>query len=178
MFLATPEDNVVAVEAATGKKLWEWEANVAEDEQKSEFVDGIQGLSLGEGKVFVETTGAQLVALNAKSGKEIWQQLVALQDTKLESPAVPSYYNGVVYVGVSGAETARGHVNAYEASDGKLHLADLHGLRAGRNAAGQVHRNARHARLQQRRRRQRLDLSGARPQERAAVRDDLEPVGG
>ena len=120
MFLATPEDNVVAVEAATGKKLWEWEANVAEDEQKSEFVDGIQGLSLGEGKVFVETTGAQLVALNAKSGKEIWQQLVALQDTKLESPAVPSYYNGVVYVGVSGAETARGHVNAYEASDGKL----------------------------------------------------------
>jgi outer membrane protein assembly factor BamB len=52
-------------------------------------------------------------------GQPRWHQPVALAGTGLESPAVPVYHHGVVYVGVSGKEQARGHLDAFDAGTGK-----------------------------------------------------------
>jgi glucose dehydrogenase len=72
------------------------------------------------GQVYVETNVGNLVAINAQTGEEARKETVRLGDTKLESPATPIAYEGVVYVGISGAEVARGHVNAYDEKTGKL----------------------------------------------------------
>lgn len=120
MYMVTPEDNVVAVNAATGTKAWEWKAEVKESELRTEPPTGVQGLAVGDGLVFVETNAANIVGIDVKSGQTAWSKPMALGETILESPSTPSYYDGVVYVGVSGGESGRGHVDAYEAKTGKL----------------------------------------------------------
>lgn len=120
MYLVTPEGNAVAVDAASGKKLWEWKSEVSEEESRTQPPTGIQGLAVGGGMVFLETDAAKVVGIDVKTGEEVWSHLVALGETRLESPTVPSYYDGVVYVGVSGAESARGHVDAFDAKSGKM----------------------------------------------------------
>jgi PQQ-dependent dehydrogenase (methanol/ethanol family) len=120
MYMVTPEDNVVAVEAATGRKLWEWKAEVQESELRTEPPTGVQGLAVGDGMVFVETNAAKVVGIDVKTGQEAWSHVIALGETVLESPSTPLFYDGVVYVGVSGGESGRGHVDAYEAKTGKM----------------------------------------------------------
>jgi glucose dehydrogenase len=120
MYLITPEGSAVAVEATSGKKLWEWKPEVTEEENRTQPPTGVQGLAVGDGMVFVETNAAKIVGIDVKTGEEVWSRLVALGETRLESPSTPSYYDGVVYVGVSGAESARGHVDAFDAKSGKL----------------------------------------------------------
>jgi quinohemoprotein ethanol dehydrogenase len=120
MYMITPEGNVVAVEATSGKKLWEWKSEVSEEESRTQPPTGVQGLAVGDGMVFVETNAAKVVGIDVETGEEAWSDLIALGETRLESPSTPSYYDGVVYVGVSGAESARGHVDAFDAETGKL----------------------------------------------------------
>ncbi len=122
MYVVTPEANVLAVNAVNGEKIWEWKSNQSADElaEKTLYSSGPQGVSIGGGQVYVETNVGNLVAIDATTGKEVWQKEVRLGNTKLESPATPIAYEGVVYVGVSGGEVARGHVDAYEEKTGKL----------------------------------------------------------
>jgi quinohemoprotein ethanol dehydrogenase len=120
MYMVTPEDNVVAVDAATGEKAWEWKAEVEESEMRTEPPTGVQGLAIGDGMVFVETNAAKIVGIDVKTGETAWSHLVALGETVLESPSTPTFYDGVVYVGVSGGESGRGHVDAYDAKTGAM----------------------------------------------------------
>ena len=82
MFMVTPEDNLVAVDGATGKKLWEWKAEVSEEENRTQPPTGVQGLAVGEGKVFLETNAGKVVGIDVKTGKEVWSDLVALGETR------------------------------------------------------------------------------------------------
>lgn len=120
MYIITPESNVVAVNAATGEKVWEWRSETKRSEIRTQPPTGVEGLAVGDGIVFVQTRAAKLVAINVSTGREAWSQTVALGEARLESPSTPVYYNGVVYIGVSGAESARGHVEAYDAETGAL----------------------------------------------------------
>jgi glucose dehydrogenase len=90
MFVVTPEGNVLAVDAADGEKIWEWESKVSASEKRTRGggPTGVQGLGLGGGQVYVENDAADVVAINASDGKEVWKKEVALGQTELESPAV------------------------------------------------------------------------------------------
>ena len=119
MYVVTPEENVLAVDAATGEKIWEYKSGIKKQEEVVEFGAGVQGLAIGEGRVYVEDNAGRIDAISASTGELDWQKTIIEPGTKIESPATPVYYEGVVYAGISGAETARGHVNAYEAKTGK-----------------------------------------------------------
>jgi PQQ-dependent dehydrogenase (methanol/ethanol family) len=119
MFVITPEDNVFAVDATNGEKIWEWNAGIKRSEEITNGPAGVQGLSIGEGNVYVEDDTGKIDAINAQTGEPVWRKQIAEPGTKLESPATPVFYDGVVYAGISGDETARGHVNAYDAKSGK-----------------------------------------------------------
>jgi quinohemoprotein ethanol dehydrogenase len=119
MYLATPQGDVVSIDATNGKQNWRWRSNVKPGANLTAFNTAQRGVALGGGNVYVETSSGRLVAIDATSGQLRWQQPVALPGTGLESPAVPVYYHGVVYVGVSGKEAARGHLDAFDANTGK-----------------------------------------------------------
>jgi lanthanide-dependent methanol dehydrogenase len=79
-----------------------------------------RGVAYGEGKIFLHQADTNLVALDAQTGKELWKVQTDDPAKGATGTSAPVYYNGKVYVGVSGGEFGvRGWLAAYNAADGK-----------------------------------------------------------
>jgi alcohol dehydrogenase (cytochrome c) len=70
MYLSLPFNNVVALDAATGKELWRYQHKRRTDNMCCGPAN--RGVAVAYGKVFMGTVDARLVALDAKSGKLAW----------------------------------------------------------------------------------------------------------
>jgi quinohemoprotein ethanol dehydrogenase len=118
LYFVSGNQNVVAANATTGAVIWKWTSFAPPTAGPSNHP--VRGVSLGDGKVFVETVTGQLVALRASTGTEIWRAQVSLNGGVKEGSAPPTYYHGNVYIGEAGAETGRGHMDEYNATTGAL----------------------------------------------------------
>ena len=82
-----------------------------------------RGVAVAYGKVFLATLDARLIALDATTGKEVWEShpTEGLPDpTHYSFTMAPQVYDGVVIVGSSGAEyPTRGFVAGFNAETGK-----------------------------------------------------------
>jgi alcohol dehydrogenase (cytochrome c) len=74
MFLPSPGGTVHALNAANGDLLWEYSHEVPGGTRGG---SAVRGLSLYDDKVFLNTVDARLVALDARSGKVVWNVQVA-----------------------------------------------------------------------------------------------------
>ena len=70
MFVSLPFNHVVALEAATGRELWRYEHK--RRTQKMCCGPANRGVAVAYGKVFMGTVDARLIALDAKTGKPVW----------------------------------------------------------------------------------------------------------
>ena len=70
MYLSLPFNHVVALQAQTGKELWRYEHQ--RRTQKMCCGPANRGVAVAYGKVFMGTVDARLVALDAKTGKLLW----------------------------------------------------------------------------------------------------------
>ena len=104
MYVVTGNDDVFALNAKTGEMLWERWSGI--DQKISTVCCGWlnRGLAMGEGMLFLGQLDANLVALDIKTGKEVWK-------TPIED-----WHNGygVTMRGSSTAATPEGN-SAYEA---------------------------------------------------------------
>lgn len=119
MYLTTPFNHAIAVDARTGKQLWRYEHKLGGTQV---FCCGPnnRGVAVADGKVFMATLDSRLVALDQKTGKVAWSTQAADPAAGYGFTMAPVYYKGVVIVGTSGAEYGiRGFVDAYEAATGK-----------------------------------------------------------
>ena len=72
------------------------------------------------GKIFRTTLDAHLLALDAKTGKEIWKSKVAEWKDGFSLTLAPLIANGVVVIGNSGAEFGvRGWIDGWDPETGK-----------------------------------------------------------
>ena len=116
--------NVIrAVDAATGKLLWEYDPKVA-DEIRGKRRTGWKhnrGISFYEGKLFAATWDGRLFALDAQTGKELWMVRTFDIDRALYITGTPKAFNGKVLIGNGGTESGptRGWVTAYDAETGE-----------------------------------------------------------
>ncbi len=77
-------------------------------------------MALGEGKVFLGYLDGTFVALDAETGKLLWQTRIGQWQEGYTITSAPLYYKGVVYTGVSGGDMgARGKVTALDGNTGK-----------------------------------------------------------
>jgi glucose dehydrogenase len=118
LYFVAGNQNVVAADATTGAVRWKWTSFAPPSAGPGNHP--VRGVSLGDGKIFVETDTGQLVALRASNGMEIWRAQVSLNGGVKEGSAPPTYYNGKVFIGEAGAETGRGHMDAFNAKTGAL----------------------------------------------------------
>jgi alcohol dehydrogenase (cytochrome c) len=130
MYVTTGDDDVFALSATTGKQIWHY--SPASDMPKISTLpvccnNDNRGVALGDGMVFDARLDAVLVALNAKTGKEVWQTRVDLPSKGATMTLAPQFIGASegkvpeVIVGVSGAdEGVRGHLDAYAPATGKL----------------------------------------------------------
>ena len=121
LYVSTGQDDVFAVSVETGRTLWKYEARL--DQTISTVCCGWlnRGVALGEGRVYLGRLDGVLVALDQRTGKEVWRTRVGDWRKGYTITAAPLYYDGLVVTGVSGGEfSIRGRVQAYDATTGKL----------------------------------------------------------
>ena len=118
MFITTPEDQVIALDARTGESLWLYRHPIAEDIRQSHRTN--RGVGLYGDKVFFTTHDASVVALDALSGEVAWTTSLADPYSGYYMTMAPLVANGKVMAGVSGGERGiRGFVSALEPETGQ-----------------------------------------------------------
>ena len=119
LYLVGSYDRVFALNAVTGEQLWHYFYNLPQG--AIPYGVSVRGLALGYGMVYLGTLDNHLVALDAKTGKEVWD--VEIEDSKqcgCNITAAPLVINDKVVVGVTGGDSAhRGYLNAFDAKTGK-----------------------------------------------------------
>jgi alcohol dehydrogenase (cytochrome c) len=76
---------------------------------------------MGEGMLFLGQLDARVVALDIKTGKEIWRAPLEEWENGYSITSAPLYYDGIVYSGISGGEFGvRGRLTALDAKTGKI----------------------------------------------------------
>ncbi|PZQ13511.1 MAG: PQQ-dependent dehydrogenase, methanol/ethanol family [Rhodanobacter denitrificans] len=120
MFVATPHNHVFAYNAKTGQPLWHFQREVPEGIGALHRTN--RGVALWNDKVYVGSVDCMLSALDAKTGKLIWEAQVC--DWETESAYItsaPLVVKGKVMIGPSGGEFGvRGFLKAFDAETGKL----------------------------------------------------------
>jgi quinohemoprotein ethanol dehydrogenase len=120
MFTITGANDVQALDAKTGKMIWEYRPQLAEGLDTVCCGWTSRGVAVGDGKVFVGLLDARLVALDQKTGKVVWETQVDEWEKGYTITSAPLYYDGKVYTGIAGGEyQIRGFVAAYDAEIGR-----------------------------------------------------------
>ncbi|HWI25718.1 MAG TPA: methanol/ethanol family PQQ-dependent dehydrogenase [Stellaceae bacterium] len=80
-----------------------------------------RGVAYADGKIFLHQADNTLVALDAKTGNEVWKAMVDDAKKGATGTSAPLVVKDKVLVGVSGGEFGvQGHLDAYNVKDGKL----------------------------------------------------------
>jgi alcohol dehydrogenase (cytochrome c) len=118
MFVATPGNQVIAIDAKKGDILWRFKRPIPEDMLLLHPTS--RGVALLGDKLFFAAADAVLVALDAKTGKELWNAKVEDYTHGYYMSLAPLVADGKVMVGCSGGELGvRGFVAAFDAETGK-----------------------------------------------------------
>lgn len=112
---------VHAIDARTGKRLWTYDPKIDREKGYRGCCDVVnRGVALWKGKVFVGAYDGRLIALDAVTGKVVWEKdTVVSKEHSYTITGAPRVFNGKVVIGNGGAEYgARGYVTAYDAETG------------------------------------------------------------
>ncbi|MBI1362165.1 MAG: PQQ-dependent dehydrogenase, methanol/ethanol family [Alphaproteobacteria bacterium] len=121
MYLTTAWSLVKAYDARTGAKLWEYDPAVDKAKGADACCDVVnRGVAAWHGKIYLAALDGRLIALDGKTGKEVWSTQTVPPGGHHTITGVPRIANGKVFIGNAGAEyDVRGYVSAYDAETGK-----------------------------------------------------------
>ncbi|HXE57405.1 MAG TPA: PQQ-dependent dehydrogenase, methanol/ethanol family [Gemmatimonadales bacterium] len=118
MYVSTPLNHVVALDAATGRKRWEYVHRLGTTVHCCGPVN--RGVAYYGGRVYMGTLDGKLVALDAGDGEKVWEVQVGDNRRGYAVNGPPVAADGKVLIGVSGAEYGiRGYLTAYDAATGR-----------------------------------------------------------
>ncbi len=120
MYFTGSRNIVRAVNAVSGEVIWEYNPNIeatAGERLKVAYLHGSRGVAYWNDKVYLATRDGQLIAVNAKSGQEIWRVMTVDPSKALYISGAPKVFKGKVLIGNGGTENgaSRGYVTAYDA---------------------------------------------------------------
>jgi quinohemoprotein ethanol dehydrogenase len=122
IYVTASLDRVMAVNAVSGKVLWTYDPHVRLTVMRNSWAARTnRGVAVWEGKVFVGTGDCRLIALDASTGKQLWDSPVCVDTTQTGITGAPRVGNGKVFIGYNGSDTGvRGSLVAFDANTGKL----------------------------------------------------------
>ncbi len=103
MYVTTPWSKLYAYEAKSGKPLWAYDPEVPREWAVNACCDVInRGVAVWNGKVYLGTLDARLMALDAGSGKIVWTAQVGDKTSHLSITGAPRVAKGRVLIGEAG----------------------------------------------------------------------------
>jgi PQQ-dependent dehydrogenase (methanol/ethanol family) len=119
MFVTGPLNNVTALDARTGRALWQYTRRLPAVASHCTVMTN-RGLAVYGDRLYMATLDTRLVALDAKSGNVIWDIEAGDYTKGFSITHAPLAVNGMIIVGVTSGECAlTGSLDAYDAATGK-----------------------------------------------------------
>lgn len=107
-----------AIDVETGRQIWRTPVELEPDVHRTAINRGTA--TIYNGKLFRVTIDNHLVALDMKTGKELWNQKFADAKDGYYATSAPIVANGVLISGVAGGEsTTRGFLDGWDPDTGK-----------------------------------------------------------
>jgi PQQ-dependent dehydrogenase (methanol/ethanol family) len=121
MYVTAPWSKVYALDAATGKELWRYDPEVPKSFEPTDCCRSVnRGVAYWNGKVYVGALDGRLIAIDAKTGKRIWETPTVDGSWPYAITGAPRVIKGKVIIGNGGADLGvRGYVGAYDAETGQ-----------------------------------------------------------
>ena len=119
MYITQRLNDVVALDATTGRAFWIFRYTPAADRIVCCGANN-RGLAILGDTLFLATLDAHLIAIDAKTGRQMWKTQVAVTKQGYSMTLAPLVVKDKVIVGVGGGEYGiRGFIAAYNADTGK-----------------------------------------------------------
>jgi alcohol dehydrogenase (cytochrome c) len=119
MYLTQRPNDVLALDAKTGRVFWIYRHNTAPD-QKACCGSNNRGVAILGDTLYMGTLDGYLIAINARSGRPRWKIKVAEYTAGYSLTLAPLVIKDKVIIGVGGGELGiRGFIAAYEAQTGR-----------------------------------------------------------
>ena len=121
MYISGPWSVVYAIDARKGQLIWTYDPKVRREYGERACCDVVnRGVALFKGLIFVGSLDGRLIAINAATGKKVWEILTVDPLKPYTITGAPRVVEGKVIIGNGGADYGtRGYVTAYDASTGK-----------------------------------------------------------
>ena len=117
----TTTDATVALDPLTGKQIWRTPITLPQDVHAVACCGSHnRGAAAYQGLLFRGTLDAHVIALDMKTGKEVWRQKAANYLDGYSMTGAPLIANGVVITGIAGGEYGtRGFLDGWDPATGK-----------------------------------------------------------
>ena len=117
----TTHNSTMAINPLTGRQIWKQEFDLPQDVFKMACCGILnRGVAIYEGKLFRSTLDAHVVAMDAKTGKQLWKSKAADYQNGQAMTSAPLIANGVVMTGIAGGEYGtRGFIDGWDPETGK-----------------------------------------------------------
>ena len=121
MYVTSAWSKLFALDAKTGRQKWVYDPKVPGEAGVKACCDvANRGAAAWNGKIFLGTLDGRLVAVDAATGKQVWEVMTVPTGQSYTITGAPRVFAGKVLIGNGGAEYgARGYVTAYDADTGK-----------------------------------------------------------
>ena len=120
MYVTTSFNHVYALNARTGEQIWHHKHAMG---PVTTYCCGPnnRGVAVSGDRVFMGTLDAKLVALDAKTGKQLWETQIAEPELGYSETMAPTVIDDMVLIGTNGGEYGiRGFVKAFDVATGDL----------------------------------------------------------
>jgi alcohol dehydrogenase (cytochrome c) len=115
MYISTPHDHIIALDAKTGAKKWELEHHVSH----SVGVITNRGVALVDGKIIMGTMEGHVMAVDATNGNVLWDVNGVDDPSNTAISMAPYIYRGLAIIGTAGGDFGNiGQVTAFRIADG------------------------------------------------------------
>jgi alcohol dehydrogenase (cytochrome c) len=119
MYTVEAPNNVVALDAATGRPFWQFNYTPA-PEARACCGRVNRGVAILGNTLYLGTLDAHLIAIDAKTGQQLWKSVVASAKGGYSITHNPTIVKDKVIVGTGGGDgPIRGYISAFDAKSGK-----------------------------------------------------------
>jgi alcohol dehydrogenase (cytochrome c) len=124
LYLMNPDNRLQALDAATGELLWENRLRPSEADAGG---NAMRNIAIYQEKIIVATTDAHMMAVDARTGRTIWDTVFADNSKGYGASSGPMVINGKIVQGMGGCERYKGrdedqgcYITGFDAATGRI----------------------------------------------------------